>query len=465
VLARLLLIAVLASPAGALAQPSGARAGRQALARAEEAYLRVDFEATREAAQEALRAGGHNRRRLTRIYQLLGIAGAALEDEEASREAYIRMLAIDEGAALDRSLAPRLRQPFLEARGFWSSRSDRLAAVVTLARPRGALHIEMVDPLGMIARWAIHARIDGGDEIYEREGTMEESIYVALPGLREARRVELALEVFDELGNRVVEIGTADEPYVIERGIGGGGGGGDRGGDRDGGGDRGGDRDRDGGRGARWGDDLPACDEAAVRRVLAMFGERYGVATDGVTVTLGRELRTFVIAPGRDVRIVLSGGRTLAAWRGALHEIGHGLVGATGAWPARAVDETVATFIADHLTRAEEAAAIVGPALVSAGDIAAAARVAQERRRRAAAMTADFEATLYREPGGDLEARWHRAAADAGWDRRWVVPPAPLWNDPGAQAAYLRAERDAPRLARRLAAGTALGRAIAEADA
>jgi hypothetical protein len=222
------LAGALLLPAIAGAQPS-ARAGREALARAEEAYLRVDFEATQQEANAALVSGGHTKRRLTRIYQLLGIAAAALEQEDAARDAYIRMLAIDPEAQVDRSLAPRLRAPFLEARGFWSSRSDRLGAEVSASRPRSALRIDLVDPLQMAARWTVHARLDGEGEIFEQSGQVAERVYVEMPGLRDAQRIEYALEIFDQHGNRLIEIGTDDQPNVIETGAsvsGGGGAGG-----------------------------------------------------------------------------------------------------------------------------------------------------------------------------------------------------------------------------------------------
>jgi hypothetical protein len=68
----------------------------------------------------------------------------------------------------------------------------------------------------MTARWAVHVRVGDQEQVVDQRGEVAERIYVELPGLRDADRLEYALEIFDQHGNRVIEIGTDDQPNVIE---------------------------------------------------------------------------------------------------------------------------------------------------------------------------------------------------------------------------------------------------------
>ena len=179
-----------------------------------------------------------------------------------------------------------------------------------------------------------------------------------------------------------------------------------------------------------------------------------------VRVDIASENRTFVVG-AKDIRIVVSGGRTRKAWQAALHEVGHALVALAGLRPVRAVDEAVATWASDRLARADQAMWMLGVSPDEAARRAREAEAGRALRRRSAALLVRFERDLYREPGGDLAARWHAAAAAAGWTRTFARPPAALWHDPGAQAAYRAAEELALRLGEALAAGAGLAEAVA----
>ncbi len=195
-------------------RPAHAQEG-DALSRAEEAYLQVDFRSTLEHASSALETGGRSRRELIRIYELMGIAAAALEQEDDSRDAYIRMLALDPSRDVDRNLAPRLRSPFLEARGYWTARSDRLEAEVRLERSESGLVVHLTDPLDMAQAVVVRARLGGGGDWHEsRQPAVEEQL-VPITGVADADRVEYVIEVLDGRGNRLVELGAPMSPRVI----------------------------------------------------------------------------------------------------------------------------------------------------------------------------------------------------------------------------------------------------------
>ncbi len=206
-----LALAVLASSAGlASAQPSP-------LQQAEAAYLEIDFDATHRHAMAALRAGGNSAEQLVRIYQLLGIASSALGQGAEARDFFVRMLALDRDAQLDASVPPRLRDPFLEARGVWAARPGRFDLQVGLDRPRSALRVEVADPSGMAARIEVHGRGQGEAEYVSQEVEARSAVDVVLPGAGAADRVEYYIDVLDEHGNRMRSEGSAISPRSVGR--------------------------------------------------------------------------------------------------------------------------------------------------------------------------------------------------------------------------------------------------------
>ena len=209
-------------------------AAQSTIGQAEEAYMNVDFERTRELCQQALREGGHSPEQLARIYELIGVASAASGEEGASREAYKKMLAIQPDAQVDTNLAPRLRSPFMEARGYWQTRSETMGAEAVLVRARGGLRVRITDPLGMAEEVRVLTRVAGElVPMDEERFPAQESILVEVDGLPDADRIEYVVQVLDEHGNRLVDLGSEDEPNVVGRdpviagGTPGGGGGGE----------------------------------------------------------------------------------------------------------------------------------------------------------------------------------------------------------------------------------------------
>ncbi len=138
--------------------------------------------------------------------------------------------------------------------------------------------------------------------------------------------------------------------------------------------------------------------------------------------------RTFVVEPGREAIVVVPAAIASPAARFAvLHELGHAaaaLVSPLGL--ARVVDEGAASFVA----RLAETPSWLPPRWTCS--LGAAARA---RRVAIAATLDDIERLLPELP--------QIPSASA-------APPWALWHDPGAQAAYVQAERVADRLRRDL---------------
>lgn len=229
VLAAVLL--VIPSAADAQRRRRQAEEPTDPLQAAEQAYAEIDFERTLEHAGEALQAGHQPPDRLARIYQLLGVSAAALGDPDGARDFFQRMLAIDADAELDDTVPPRLRAPYLEARGIVSARSDRLAVEVGLARAQASVRVALTDPFQMARTLRVHARIEGAVEFTTIESEAMAEVLAPLPGADTADRIEYWVEVIDPYDNQLLLAGSEFEPRtvgrpavaVVEGGVGGGG--------------------------------------------------------------------------------------------------------------------------------------------------------------------------------------------------------------------------------------------------
>jgi hypothetical protein len=124
---------------------------------AERAYQEVDFETQRSEATRALEAGHHDRPTLAHIYRLLGVAHAALNSPELAKQYFMKLLALDRDVALEHVLSPRLRTPYMEARGFWDVTSARLDLELALRESSRELQITINDPLSMGTRVRVTA--------------------------------------------------------------------------------------------------------------------------------------------------------------------------------------------------------------------------------------------------------------------------------------------------------------------
>jgi hypothetical protein len=201
------ILALTASARSALAEPSAD------LGAVEEAYREVDFEAVKQRSAAAIRAGGHTPAEMARLEFLLGVSSAALGSTEDARAAFIRLLGMDPTQKLDRELSPRLRAPYLEARGFWSSNRERLTVSARLES--NALSVVLSDPAKMVNRVRLRLRSAGQGEFLDSVRVARPTLRIALPENARDHDVELAVTLLDQFGNTVAEQGTQAEPLLI----------------------------------------------------------------------------------------------------------------------------------------------------------------------------------------------------------------------------------------------------------
>lgn len=128
---------------------------------AEQLYAHLEYEEANKVAERASKQRGLSHDPLVRVYRILAITYAVLDRSEASRDAFIALLAYDPDFQADPNLGPRVSTPFLEARGFWRAQPVRpgLEVAVTLrADEPGAIRVVTRDPLHVVKRVVVGTR-------------------------------------------------------------------------------------------------------------------------------------------------------------------------------------------------------------------------------------------------------------------------------------------------------------------
>jgi hypothetical protein len=195
----------------ALAQES---ARSTALAAAERAYQEIDFEKMYEEALRAVKAGGATRDETTRLNVLLGISAAALGKDDEAKRAFVVALGVDPALKLDRTLSPKIREPYLEAQGFWGAYPERLALQARPAADGEHLTVELADPGQLVKQIVLRVRALGSQIFDSRTAVASRSARFPLPQGARERGYEYFSSAVDEHQNVLVEFGNEGDPRV-----------------------------------------------------------------------------------------------------------------------------------------------------------------------------------------------------------------------------------------------------------
>jgi hypothetical protein len=196
-----------------LAKPAFAES--QGLAEAEKAYQSVDFPATHAAAKRALEAGGADREQTARLYVLLGISAAAQGDAEEAKTDFVAALAVKPSLKLDKGLSPKVRDPYMEAQGYWAAASDRLSVGAKPGSDRDHLVIQLVDPATLVSKIELHLAAAGTTPRPSFELAAAPANRFALPAAVRGRSYEYTLRALDRYGNVLAERGTDADPEIV----------------------------------------------------------------------------------------------------------------------------------------------------------------------------------------------------------------------------------------------------------
>jgi len=197
---------LLATPA--FAQNSG-------LAEAEKAYQSVDFPATHTLAKQALEAGGADREQTARLYVLLGISAAAQGDAEEAKTDFVVALAVKPSLKLDKGLSPKVRDPYLEAQGYWAASSDRLAVNAKPGSDQNHLVVQLTDPATLVSKVELRIAAAGTTPRPSFELAAAPASRFALPVQLQGHGYEYTLRALDRYGNVLAERGSDADPELV----------------------------------------------------------------------------------------------------------------------------------------------------------------------------------------------------------------------------------------------------------
>src|SRR6478609_1470555 len=185
------------------------------LAEAERAYQSVDFPATHAAAKKAIEAGGADREQTARLYVLLGISAAAQGDAEEAKTDFLVALAVKPSLKLDKGLSPKVRDPYLEAQGYWGASSERLALNAKPGSDAQHLIIQLSDPARLVSKVELRIAAAGSATRPSFELAAAPSTRFKLPAALRGHSYEYTLRAFDRFGNVLAEHGSDADPELV----------------------------------------------------------------------------------------------------------------------------------------------------------------------------------------------------------------------------------------------------------
>jgi hypothetical protein len=167
----------------------------------------VDYEGTRRLAKAALERGGNDRVSTGQLYLLWAMAAAALDLTDEARKCFAFAVAINPELKLDRSVSPKIRGPYLEARGSLSNAEGQPPLEVKLKPRRQSLELELRDTLSLVGQIELSLRVPGQPYIKQKLAPAP----IRRVDVPSATHLQAFALVLDGYGNVVAQLGSADE--------------------------------------------------------------------------------------------------------------------------------------------------------------------------------------------------------------------------------------------------------------
>ncbi len=184
--------------------------GESILREASAAYQAVNLVGARDLAQKALATGELSVSELTEAYRIIGDSYAILNQRDAARHAYLRLLAVAPRSVVSDELNPEMQVSFVEARSHWNHSGPGLE--VLLVREEQSLVVSLTDPLEMVARVKVHTE---GVSTFEQD-LRRKDLPFRFPVPDNEGEIRYFLSAHDLTGNTVYEHGQPGAPFVID---------------------------------------------------------------------------------------------------------------------------------------------------------------------------------------------------------------------------------------------------------
>jgi tetratricopeptide (TPR) repeat protein len=195
-----------------LAAPLAAAQNGGRLHDVQRAYAEVDYEKTLSLARAAIEVGGNDRASTAELYLMWATAAAALDQSDEAREAFQYAVAANPELKLDRSLSPKIRAPYLEARGAAIGADGRNPLEVTHQKHGPELELLLRDTLHVAHTIELGARVAGQQSYSRRRLQAAPSSRVPVP---RGSELQLFLRVLDRHDNVLLEQGSPEDPRRI----------------------------------------------------------------------------------------------------------------------------------------------------------------------------------------------------------------------------------------------------------
>lgn len=187
---------------------------RTPLEDADAAMSRIDYPRARRLSWESITRGGLSRDELTRAYRIYSLASAQLGLVQDAERGFIRLLALSPSVQVDRRLAPRRRNPLLQARGFWATHRGRFEAQLVVDEPQRRILVRTDDVLGWMAQVVLWRRSHAGGEYVREQRPVAREVVFDLTDWSDAS-VAAYGEVLDSHGNVLMQLGDPELPYRL----------------------------------------------------------------------------------------------------------------------------------------------------------------------------------------------------------------------------------------------------------
>ena len=186
------------------------------LAEVEAAYAGVDFERTRSLAREVLARGTSEPADTLGLYTLLGISAAALGEDDAARSAFRVAVALEPNGRIDKNLSPKLRGPYLEARGALGTQGELRPLSASLRRDGKRVRFELDDPANVVQSAELAFTDGSGTWQHVKLPRQRQSL---VPGNAAPGELEYALVLRDEFGNVLFRRGSETTPEALDAAV------------------------------------------------------------------------------------------------------------------------------------------------------------------------------------------------------------------------------------------------------
>jgi hypothetical protein len=183
---------------------------------AERAYLSLDYAAAIGHVDRAIALGALTHSALVRAYRVAAVSHAALEQFDAAKESFRKLLMIDPDYDLDRGLSPKIQMPYAEARGEWRAELEHPGmdvAPVIAPGEAGTLRITTRGFAGLVTHVVTGYRWGSAGQAVERSDAPQERIDAPLvappPG---TSRLDFWVQAKDDREDVLFEVGNPATP-------------------------------------------------------------------------------------------------------------------------------------------------------------------------------------------------------------------------------------------------------------